>query len=370
MKFENLEMSDNDSIDAYAAKLSGIASKSATFREVMSEHKLVKKFLTTLPRNFVHIVAALEQVLELKTTGFEDVVGRLKAYKERVKEEDKANDPQENFLYARTVYSNGNNDSSGGRGRDSYSRVPTLCFKCPKWNRNHEVNLNETQKKGVYHKEDMFFMMNHIQETIFLNEEKYSPPKRESNTDDEDDVCYFDNGASNHMTGITYSVGVVSRYMQSPRSSLDRAIKKILRYLKGTTSFGIQYKQGNDMRLVRYSGHNVDIDDGRGTTEHPFYLGTSPITWCLQKQTIMVLSSYKAEFMAATAAACQAIWLRKVLAKVTKNEQVIVEHLFRENQRADPLTKALARWDHYLVCKSYPLGLRNSRGDCWQILEV
>ncbi|GJX92920.1 hypothetical protein Tco_0347506 [Tanacetum coccineum] len=76
---------------AYAAKLSGIASKSATLGEVMSEHKLVKKFLTSLPRCFVHIVAALEQVLDLKSMGFEDVVGRLKAYEERVKEEDKAN---------------------------------------------------------------------------------------------------------------------------------------------------------------------------------------------------------------------------------------------------------------------------------------
>ncbi|GJR50147.1 hypothetical protein Tco_1400668 [Tanacetum coccineum] len=91
-KFKNLKMSYNETIDAYAAMLSGIASKSATLGEIMSEHKLVKKFLTSLPRWFVHIVAALEQVLDLKTTGFEDVVGRLKAYEERVKEEDKAND--------------------------------------------------------------------------------------------------------------------------------------------------------------------------------------------------------------------------------------------------------------------------------------
>nr|GEY57701.1 hypothetical protein [Tanacetum cinerariifolium] len=89
-ELENLKMSDNDTINAYAAKLSCIASKSATLGEVVSEHKLVKKFLTSLPRRFVHIVAALEQVLDLKTTGFEDVVGRLKAYEERVKEEDKA----------------------------------------------------------------------------------------------------------------------------------------------------------------------------------------------------------------------------------------------------------------------------------------
>ncbi|GKA53544.1 uncharacterized mitochondrial protein-like protein [Tanacetum coccineum] len=142
---------------------------------------------------------------------------------------------------------------------------------------------------------------------------------------------------------LTYSVGVVSRYMQSPRTSHARAIKHILRYLKGTTSFGIKYKRGNDVRLVGYSGHNVDIDDGRSTTRHVFYLGTSPITWCSQKQTTVVLSSCEAKFMAATAAACQEIWLREVLAEVTENEEVIVEHVSGENKIAGLLMKALAR---------------------------
>ncbi|GJY64334.1 uncharacterized mitochondrial protein-like protein [Tanacetum coccineum] len=176
--------------------------------------------------------------------------------------------------------------------------------------------------------------------------------------------------------------------MQSLRESHARAIKQILRYLKGTTSFGIKYNRSNDMKLVGYSdsSHNVDIDDGRSTTGHVFYLGTSPITWCSQKQTTVALSSCEAEFMAATAAACQAIWLRELLAEVTglerqkviirvdnksaialsknpvfhgrskhihtryhfirecvENEQVMVEHVSGENQRADPLTKALAR---------------------------
>nr|GEX03723.1 uncharacterized protein [Tanacetum cinerariifolium] len=51
-EFKNLKMSDNDTIHAYATKLSGIASKSATLGEVMSKHKLVKKYLTRLPRCF------------------------------------------------------------------------------------------------------------------------------------------------------------------------------------------------------------------------------------------------------------------------------------------------------------------------------
>ncbi|GJX38511.1 uncharacterized mitochondrial protein-like protein, partial [Tanacetum coccineum] len=141
---------------------------------------------------------------------------------------------------------------------------------------------------------------------------------------------------------LTYSVDVASRYLQSPRKSHARATKQILRYLKGTTSFGFEHKRGNDMRVVGYSSHNINIDDGQSTIGHVFYLGTSPITWCSQNQTTVVLSSCEAEFMAVTATTCQPIWLREVLAEVMGNEQVIVEHVSRENQRADPLTKALA----------------------------
>nr|GFA58127.1 hypothetical protein [Tanacetum cinerariifolium] len=79
-------------------------------------------------------------------------------------------------------------------------------------------------------------------------------------------------------------------------------------------------------------------------TGHVFYLGTSPITWCSQKQTTLALSLCKAEFMAATTVACQAIRPRELLTEVTglKRQKVIVEHESGENQRADPLTKALA----------------------------
>ncbi|GJV62299.1 uncharacterized mitochondrial protein-like protein [Tanacetum coccineum] len=203
-EFKNLKMSNNDSIDAYAAKLSGIASKLATVGEVMSEHKLVKKFLTSLPRRVVHIMEALEQVLYLKATRFEDLVGRLEAYEERVKEEDKANDPQENSLYDRTEYSNRNDDLSEGRGRGSYPRGSRQgrgqgrgrdnlknqgqrdssknhedneqkgkqhekrdlshikCYRCDEYghfvsrcpkNRDYEANITNTHKKDMYHKE-------------------------------------------------------------------------------------------------------------------------------------------------------------------------------------------------------------------------
>ncbi|GJU40747.1 uncharacterized mitochondrial protein-like protein [Tanacetum coccineum] len=140
---------------------------------------------------------------------------------------------------------------------------------------------------------------------------------------------------------LTYYLGIkVSQEKDCVEIKQERYAMKILKEA-GTTSFGFKYNRSNDMRLVRYSSHNVDIDDGRSTTGHVFYLGTSPITWCSQKQTTVALSSCEAEFMAATATACQVVWLREVLVEVTANEQVIVEHVSRENQRADMLTKAL-----------------------------
>ena len=74
--FERLKMKDSETIDDFVGKLTEIRSKSAALGETIEESKLVKKFLTSLPRKkFIHMVASLEQVLDLKTTSFEDMVG-------------------------------------------------------------------------------------------------------------------------------------------------------------------------------------------------------------------------------------------------------------------------------------------------------
>ncbi|GKG54671.1 ribonuclease H-like domain, reverse transcriptase, RNA-dependent DNA polymerase, partial [Tanacetum coccineum] len=58
-------------------------------------------------------------------------------------------------------------------------------------------------------------------------------------------------------------------------------------------------------------------DQGRGTTGIVFYFGEAPITWCTQKQPTVALSSCESEFMAATRAACQALWIKRLLSELT-----------------------------------------------------
>ena len=187
---------------------------------------------------------------------------------------------------------------------------------------------------------------------------------------------------------LSFSVGVLSRYMHAPKESHGAALKQVLRYLRGTISLGLVYTQSTSLELTGFSDAslNVDIDDGKSTTGYVFYLNASPISWCSCKQEIVALSSCEADFMAATEAAKQAIWIqellgevignesRKVVIKVdnksaialtknpvfhgrskhihrrfhfirecVENDQVEVEHVPGTEQRADILTKSLGR---------------------------
>ncbi|KAG7570069.1 Glycosyltransferase 61 [Arabidopsis thaliana x Arabidopsis arenosa] len=140
---------------------------------------------------------------------------------------------------------------------------------------------------------------------------------------------------------LSYCVGVLSRYMQSPRESHAIAMKQVLRYLKGTTTLGISFCRSKEVpKLIGYSdsSHNVDPDDGKSTMGHIFYLGKSPISWCSQKQSVVALSSCEAEFMAGTEAAKQAIWLQDLLSEIsgTPSEKVTI---LIDNQSAIALTK-------------------------------
>ncbi|KAG7585373.1 Reverse transcriptase RNA-dependent DNA polymerase [Arabidopsis thaliana x Arabidopsis arenosa] len=218
---------------------------------------------------------------------------------------------------------------------------------------------------------------------------KLSKAQEEKNIDEE---CRMSIGCLRYLLhtrpDLSFSVGLLSRYMHEPKESHGVALKQILRYLQGTRSYGLCFKKMENVKLIGFSdsSHNVDEDDGRSTTCHIFYLNESPITWCSQKQETMALSSCEVEFMVATEAAKQAVWLQELLGEITgrpcervlilinnkstialtknlvfhgrskdiykryhfirecvANEQVEVEHVPGEEQKADILTKALGR---------------------------
>ncbi|XP_019092310.1 PREDICTED: uncharacterized protein LOC109129124 [Camelina sativa] len=141
---------------------------------------------------------------------------------------------------------------------------------------------------------------------------------------------------------LSFAVGILSRYMHCPKKSHGVALKHVLRYLQGTTEYGLTFKRGDNSGLVGYSdsSYNVDEDDGKSTSRHIFYLNGCPITWCSQKQETVALSSCETEFMAATEAAEQAIWLQDLLSEVT-SEALKKVTVRIDNRSAIALTKNL-----------------------------
>jgi hypothetical protein len=116
---------------------------------------------------------------------------------------------------------------------------------------------------------------------------------------------------------LTYSVCLVARFMDRPTEMHMVAIKRIMRYLKGTLTHRILYKHKPDRKfeLIGWtdSDYAGDLNDRKSTSGYVFMLGTGAVSWSSKKQPIVTLSTTEAEYVAAAACACQCVWMRSVL---------------------------------------------------------
>lgn len=124
-EFDKLKMKETESIDDFVGKLTAMTSKSVALGETIDEPKMVKKFLKSLPRKkYIQIIASIEQMLDLKKEKFEDMVGHLKAYEERIKDDDDDGHSEQNkLMYANSETQQGTRDGeykNMGRGRGPY----------------------------------------------------------------------------------------------------------------------------------------------------------------------------------------------------------------------------------------------------------
>jgi hypothetical protein len=116
---------------------------------------------------------------------------------------------------------------------------------------------------------------------------------------------------------LSFVVGYLSRFMESPHEDHLTAVKRMLRYVAGTRGHGLFYarRKGEPLKLIGYSDADMagDIDTRKSTSGIIYFLGESPITWQSAKQKVVALSSCEAEYIAAAVAACQGVWLARLL---------------------------------------------------------
>lgn len=258
-EFESLSMKDTDNIDEFCMKLSGILTNIRVLGESMEESSVVRKILRAVPEKFVQIASNIEQFGDVKTMSVEEVVGRLKAHEERVKGKSESSGAQ--LLLTQEEWSKKSNKSVGaysgnqrgrgtynyrGRGRnfsrggnfgrgyqgrgedrsrtftpsrDNKDKSHIKCFNCNTYGhfaaeckkpsrrdkdkdkgQSHEANLAITN-----HDDEPTLLFTECKEkeaeVVLLNEESIRPSLVSSGHNDDSNLWYLDNGASNHMTG-------------------------------------------------------------------------------------------------------------------------------------------------------------------------
>jgi hypothetical protein len=106
--------------------------------------------------------------------------------------------------------------------------------------------------------------------------------------------------------------------MEEPKMTHWKAIKRILRYVKGTLSHGIFYFHTNEFDLVGYSDSDWsgDLDDRKSTSGFVFFMRSTAFTWLSKKQHIVTLSTCEAEYVAASSCVSHSLWLHKLLKKM------------------------------------------------------
>ena len=114
---------------------------------------------------------------------------------------------------------------------------------------------------------------------------------------------------------IMLSVCMCARFQADPRDGHLMAVKRILRYLVHTPSFGLWYPKGASFDLVGYSdsdyaGCKVDRKSTSGTCQ---FLGRSLVSWSSKKQNSVALSTAEAEYVSAGSCCAQLLWMRQTL---------------------------------------------------------
>ena len=117
---------------------------------------------------------------------------------------------------------------------------------------------------------------------------------------------------------IAYAVSQLGRFAANPSQKHHAALKRLFRYLKGTSDYGLVIDtQGRPDILTGYTDANWGRDDDRRSTGgYVFTFAGTAISWKSKRQATVSLSSCEAEYIAESEAAKEAIWLQRLLSQL------------------------------------------------------
>lgn len=143
---------------------------------------------------------------------------------------------------------------------------------------------------------------------------------------------------------LAFPVSLVSRFMTNPTPAHMEAVLQEFRYVAGTPDQGLFFHHDGDGTLRGFvdSDWGGCTDTGRSTTGWVFTLAGCPISWASQRQKTVSSSTTEAEYIAASDACKEAIWLKgfhNELSQIMRHDPQETVELAVDNASALKLTK-------------------------------
>ncbi|KAL4034960.1 hypothetical protein IC575_003634 [Cucumis melo] len=138
---------------------------------------------------------------------------------------------------------------------------------------------------------------------------------------------------------IAYAIGIRARYQANPRITHLEAVKRILKYVHGTSDFGMMYSYDTTPTIVGYCDADWagSADDPKSTSGGCFFLENNLISWLSKKQNYVSLSTAEAEYMAAGSGCTQLIWMENMLLEYGFDQDTMT--LYCDNMSAIDISK-------------------------------
>ena len=229
------------------------------------------------------------------------------------------------------------------------------------------IGMRRDRKHRTIHLSQSNFILQILEKYGMTNCKPVATPmdvsvKMTKSTDDDDDLA--DQTLYQQILGslmylaiatrpdIAAAISTLSQFASRPNQTHYQALKRLLRYLRGTSNYELTLgrqsqdnHERNDVRLpLELTGYSDaswgnDHDTRRSYSGYVFLLGDSPISWSSKRQSTVALSTTEAEYIALTQACKEAMWLRQLLSELSFDQSMTATTIYEDNQSTIALAK-------------------------------
>jgi histone deacetylase 1/2 len=114
---------------------------------------------------------------------------------------------------------------------------------------------------------------------------------------------------------ISFAVNKVCQFLSRPTEMHWEAVKRILRYVKGTIDTVLRFRRSSllDVSIFTDADWAGCVDDWHSAGGYAVFVGPNLVSWSLKKQPTVSRSSTEAKYKALANGAAEAIWISSLL---------------------------------------------------------